>query len=78
MNGDLHLTYVTALSWEQVPREPSRVGTIVMLLDRSMLHGYQTKGDPKMRKGLLFAKRTFIFAKRTFFMAKTIRIMFDI
>ena len=29
-------------------------------------------GDPKMRKGLLFAKRTFIFAKRTFIMAKTI------
>ena len=29
-------------------------------------------GNPKMRKGLLFAKRTFIFAKRTFIMAKTI------
>ena len=29
-------------------------------------------GDPKMRKGLLFAKRSFIFAKRTFIMAKTI------
>ena len=28
-------------------------------------------GDPKMRKGLLFAKRSFIFAKRTFIMAKT-------
>ena len=36
-----------------------------------------TRGDPKMRKGLLFAQRTpfrekdFIFAKRTFIMAKT-------
>ena len=37
-------------------------------------------GDPKMRKGLLFAKRTFIFAKRTFITAKTrfIRVIFDI
>ena len=31
-----------------------------------------SSGDPKMRKGLLFAKRSFIFAKRTFIMAKTI------
>ena len=34
--------------------------------------GRLKSGDPKMRKGLLFAKRSFIFAKKTFIMAKTI------
>ena len=47
-------------------------GLLVSLLQHDVFLCYNIWGDPKMRKGLLFAKRSFIFAKRTFIMAKTI------
>ena len=46
-------------------------------IDRS--HSVFKWGDPKMRKGLLFAKRTFILRKGLLLWLKLfIRLMFDI